>query len=149
MTSEESNVETVRRVYQLARENWKRGRAGEREWPDNPIWELFDPEAVLEEVAEFPDAAVYRGREGIARWWTGFFDVFEDVRWELREVIPVGDRVVARVHMWLRSKEGVDLEQEVTNVFTLRGRAITHVVGYRDWSRALAAVGLNEPDSSL
>jgi len=137
----------VRRIYELAVENWRRGRAGEGDRTDDPIWELFDPEAVLEEVAEFPDAAVYRGREGIVRWWTAFFEVFEDVRWELQEAIPVGDRVVAQVHMWLRSKEGVALEQDVTNVWTLRNGKVTHVVGYRNRSRGLAAVGLSEPDT--
>ncbi len=137
-----SNVEVVRRIYELAQDNWDRAKAGETDWTDNPIWELWHPDAVLEEVAEFPDAAVYRGHAGIVRWWIAFFDVYEDIRIEVRELIPVGDRVVVQFHQWLRSREGVELEQDVTNVWTLRDGRAVHVKGYRDRAEALEAVGL-------
>jgi ketosteroid isomerase-like protein len=141
------NVEIVRRIYALAEENWLRGKRGETDSTQNEMWDLLDPELVLEEVAEFPDTSTYHGHEGLLRWWSGFFDVYDEVQWELGELIPVGDRVVAQVHQRLRSKAGLALEHEITNVWTLRNGRVTHVTGYRDRSKALEAAGLTEPAS--
>jgi ketosteroid isomerase-like protein len=112
--------------------------------PDASILDLWDPEAVIEEVAEFPDADVYRGHEGLVRWWTAFFEIYDDVQIEPREFIPVGDRVVVQFHQSLRSHEGVELEHDVTNVWTLRDGKAVHVKGFRNRDEALRSVGLGD-----
>ena len=49
---------------------------------------------------------------------------------------------MVQFHQWLRSREGVELEQDVTNVWTLRDGRAVHVKGYRDRAEALEAAGL-------
>jgi ketosteroid isomerase-like protein len=144
MSQENDNVETVRQIYELAAEAWVRGKAGETDWPGNPMWTLWDPDAVIEENAAFPDAAVYRGYDGLAQWWARFFEAFDELRLEPQDFISVGDRVVVQVHHRFRSKAGVELEQDITHVWTLRNGRVIHTTGYNDRSDALEAVGLSE-----
>ena len=74
----------------------------------------------------------------------GFFEVFDDLRMEPREFLPVGDRVLVPVRHWFRSKAGAELTQEITHVWQLRDARVIHVTGYNDKSQALEAVGLRE-----
>jgi ketosteroid isomerase-like protein len=140
----QENVETVRRIYALVGRNWASGKAGRGDWEGSRIAELWDPDVVIEENAAFPDRAVYRGYEGLARWWTGFFEVFDDLRLEPQEFVPAGDRVVVPVRHWFRSKAGAELTQEITHVWQLRDARVIHVTGYNDNAEALEAVGLRE-----
>ena len=135
------NVEAIRRIYELGAEQWSGREDAARRPVRDRSRELWDPELVIEENAAFPDRATYHGYEGLARWWRSFYEVYDDLRIEPREFIPVGDRVVVHAHHWLRSKMGVVLERDITHVWTLRaGRAI-HVTGFMDREQALEAVG--------
>jgi len=136
-------VETVQRVYELAGESWRRRAAGERD-PMAPVRELWHPELVIEEMPEFPDSGTYHGYEGLARWWSAWFDVYDEVRIEPREYIRAGDRVVADVDHLLRSKAGIDLTYHGMHVWTVRDGRIVHVCGFRARADALAAVGVAE-----
>ena len=133
------NVETVERVYALAAEDWAARDEDARAGPAR-LAELFDPNVVVQERADFPDSDTYRGYAGLVRWWAGFFEIYEHVRLEPQELIPHGDRVVVRVRLVLRSKGGVPLEQEAGHVWTLRDGRVVHVTGYPDMSQALETV---------
>ena len=126
MTQE--NVATVRRVYELA----NAGATTETDPAVNPIVELFDPDLVLEENAMFPDAATYEGYAGLARWWTAMREVYEVIGLDPRELTADGDRVVARVPHRLRSRAGVELELDVTHVWTLRDGRVVHLTGFTE-----------------
>jgi ketosteroid isomerase-like protein len=141
-----SEVETVRRIYELARDAWDQGRKGAPGRLVELTRELWDPDLVIEEMSTFPDTDTYRGYEGLARWWTAFFDVYDVVRLEPQEFIPHGDRVVVQVRLVLRSKMGVELEQDGTHVWTLRNGRAVHVTGYGDRAEALRAAGI--PDGA-
>jgi ketosteroid isomerase-like protein len=134
------NVDTVKRIYEFAGESWRRRSAGEDD-PVEQIMELWDPEVVIEEMPEFPDSGTFRGYDGLVRWWTAWFDVYDEIRMEAQEYISADDRVVVPVHHWLRSKAGVPLEYHGTHVWTLRNGRAVHVTGYRELSEALAAIG--------
>ena len=97
---------------------------------------------VIEEIAEFPDADVYRGFEGLAQWWNAFFEIYDDVRLEARDPVASEDKVVVQLHLRLRSHEGVELEEETTNVWTLKAGRAVHVKGFSDRDEALRAAGL-------
>ena len=129
-----SNVEAVKRVYDLAAAAWR------HDVDRAELAQVYHPDVVIEERPDFPDSDTYRGYDGLTRWWTAFRDVYEDVRLEPREFIPHADRVVVRVHHTLRSKGGVTLEQEVAHVFTVRQGRVTHMTGYPDVAQALRAV---------
>jgi ketosteroid isomerase-like protein len=139
----QENVNVVRRIYGVALDDWARrtGGGGDSGPPASDLW---DPELVIEENTAFPDATTYHGYEGLARWWRAFFDLYDELRLDPQEFIPVDDRVVVRVHHWLRSKAGVGLEREITHVWTLREGRVVHVTGYHDRAQALEAVGLSE-----
>jgi ketosteroid isomerase-like protein len=129
-----ANVEVVERVYALAAKAW-RGDVSAAALAD-----VYDPEVVVEERADFPDQDTYSGYRGLTLWWTRFRDVYDEVRLEPREFIPHGDRVIVRVHQVTRSKGGVTLEAEVAHVFTVRNGLVTHITGYHDVEHALRIV---------
>jgi ketosteroid isomerase-like protein len=137
------NVEIARRNYKLFRETWERVKAGEQ-LSASPIWELWDRDAVVVEIADFPDADTYRGHEGISRWWMGWFESFEDAWIEPQDFVCVGDHVVVQTHQRFLSKVGIEVEQDITHVLTLRDGKLVYATGYRDRAKALEAVGLSE-----
>src|SRR3954453_3086784 len=93
---------------------------------------IVDPDVVIEEVADFPDGSVYSGLEGVQAWMQGFFDVFEEITIEPQEYIEVGDTVVVPTRQRFRSKAGLDVEWEVTQVLRFRNGRLVYATGYRD-----------------
>jgi ketosteroid isomerase-like protein len=140
----QENVDTVQRIYEFAAASWRRRTAGEPD-PIEPILELWDPALVIEEMPEFPDSGTYRGYDGLLRWWGAWFDIYDEIRLEPQDYIPLGDRVVVPVHHWMRSKAGVALEYRGTHVWTVRDGRVVHVTGYRELSEALAAGAAEDP----
>jgi len=47
--------------------------------------ELFDAEMEFHDVPEIPGSTVYRGHEGMRRWWTTVKEPLEELRFELGE----------------------------------------------------------------
>jgi hypothetical protein len=92
-----------------------------------------------------PEGHVYRGREGVAeamRVWSG---TWEDWRVELEEIVDAGDRVLVIVWESGRGKgSGLEINQRVYSLFTLRDGAIVHWKGFLDRAQALEAAGLSE-----
>jgi ketosteroid isomerase-like protein len=105
---------------------------------------IIDPDVVIEEVADFPDGSIYHGLEGVQTWMQGFFDVFEEITIEPQEFIEAGDTIVVPTKQRFRSKAGLDVEWEVTQVVRFRDGKLIHATGYRDHAKALAAAGLAE-----
>jgi ketosteroid isomerase-like protein len=98
------------------------------------------------DVSRFPEAEPFRGREELRRFIAGI-----DQGWEggatavLREVFPVGDRVVARADWGGRGRtSGIDLLSSLTSIYTFRDGRIVKVEWFFDHAKALEAVGLSE-----
>jgi ketosteroid isomerase-like protein len=117
--------------------------AYERDGVDGAL-ELIHPdfEAVVPpELSAEPD--VYRGHEGVRRWFGGFEGFLDDVRLEAEEFIPVGDRVL--IPMLLKGRgagSGIEVEQRAYQVWWVRDGKVLGVEGFADEARARAAVGL-------
>ncbi|MGZ4200797.1 MAG: nuclear transport factor 2 family protein [Thermoleophilaceae bacterium] len=109
-----------------------------------PWLSLWHPECVIEEVAEVPDAATYRGREGVLVYLRQFAEPFDEVRYVPVELVDCGDRVLATTDISGRSKAGVDVHARVFQAYRLQDGMVIHVTGYLDRSEALKAVGLEE-----
>ena len=140
--SQATNVEIARRVYVATASLLEKAAAG-GDISDAPeYWELWDPDVVIVEVAEFPDAATYRGFEQMRRWLQGFLDICDKVCIEPQEFVPVGDHVVVSTHQRFRSKVGIEVEQDITQVLRFRDGRVIYATGYRDKSNALKAAGL-------
>jgi ketosteroid isomerase-like protein len=139
----EENVELARRGYTAFQALLERATAG-ADISDAPEWEVWDADVVIVEIADYPDAATYRGHEGMRRWLEGWLDAFDEMSFEPLEFIPAGDHVVVPTHQRFRSKAGLDVDQHITHVLRFRGGKVIYATGYRDKSSALAAVGLSE-----
>ena len=126
------NIEVVKRIYALG---------------TPAVDELWHPDVVVEERADFPDSATYHGYEGLRQWWAGMLDVYERMTLTPRRFFASGDRVVAEVDHHLESKTGVPLDYRGAHVWTLRDGRVVHVTGYSALADALARAGLSEDDA--
>jgi ketosteroid isomerase-like protein len=140
----QENVEIARRLYVATASLFEKARAGGDVSDAAEYWELFDPDAVIVEIAEIPDAATYRGFEQMRRWLQGWLDAFDEISVEPQEFVAVGDHVVVSTHQRFRSKVGIEVEQNITQVLLFRDGRVIYATGYRDRSNALNAVGLAE-----
>jgi ketosteroid isomerase-like protein len=89
--------------------------------------------------------AVYRGKQGLRRFWNTFREPWESIRIEIERIEDLGERVLVLLKFYgTGKKSGVDVTQRYANVVTFRDGLITYQVGYGDWESALEAVGLSE-----
>jgi ketosteroid isomerase-like protein len=88
---------------------------------------------------------VYRGEEGMRRFWKTFRDAWESIKMEFDEVVDLGDRVLTRHVFRGRGKQsGVEVTLKYANIFTFKDGLIVGMVGYgEDWDAARAAAGLS------
>jgi ketosteroid isomerase-like protein len=107
-----------------------------------------DVEAIPD-VSRFPEAEPFRGREEFRRFLTDI-----DQGWEegasavIRELFPVGDRVVARADWGGRGRaSGIDLRSSLTSIYTVQDGRIVKIEWFFDHAQALEAVGLSEQDA--
>lgn len=118
-------------------------------------WDAFnrgDLEAFLADAAEhiefeedpaFPEAGVYRGREEIVAYLASFQEGMADHRFEVEELLDLGDRVIALLHETARgASSGVDVHQRPAFIYEFRDGLIVRVRAYLDRAEGLAAVGL-------
>jgi ketosteroid isomerase-like protein len=140
----QENVELARHFYGVNRTFLERATAGKDIRGDPEWWSMWDPDAVIVEIAEFPDAGTYRGYDEMQRWIQGWLDAFDEISVEPQDFIPVGDHVVVTTNQRFRSKAGVEVQQEITQVLRFRRGKLIYATGYRDRSNALEAAGLRE-----
>jgi len=91
------------------------------------------------------EGSVFRGHDGLRRWFGELHDLYEDLGSETLEVHDLGDRVV--VVFLVRGRgagSGVTLEQSLAQVVTLRDGKVMEICEYFSRHDALAAVGLPE-----
>jgi ketosteroid isomerase-like protein len=99
------------------------------------------------DVSRFPEAKPFRGREEFRR-----FLAETDQGWEggasvavIREVFPVGDRVVARTDWGGRGRaSGIELRSSLTSINSFREGRIAKIECFFDHAKALEALGLSE-----
>ena len=106
-----------------------------------------DPDWEWRPAQKFPGTdAVYRGKEGIRRFWSTFREPWESIRIELEKVEDLGDgRVLALMTFHGKGRgSGVDVTTEYANVVTIRDGLWVYAVGYSDWESALEAAGQRE-----
>jgi ketosteroid isomerase-like protein len=140
----QENVEIVQRNYLFLQSAWARVKAGEEPFADLDPAALYQSDVVIEEVADYPDADKHRGYDGLARWLRAWADIYRELEITPHEFIAAGDHVVVPTHQRFLSNSGVEQEQAVTHLFTLRDGRITYATGYRDKAKALEAAGLSE-----
>ena len=130
----EENVEIVRRAVE----------AFEREGLEGSL-RHYDPEIEWSTTGAWIEAATYRGHEGVRRYFGHLDDEFDDLRFEVEELIEAGDQVILTVRAGGRGKaSGAAVELTMHAVCSLRDGMIVRMRNYADKAEALEAAGLSE-----
>lgn len=109
------------------------------------VAELADPDLVVTQAAEMPDAETFHGRQGFAKAIDAWAEAWDDIRAERLCTRDVGDHVVTTVRQRARGKRsGVEVEGLFTFVFTLRAGRLVRWRMFADEATALEAVGLHQ-----
>jgi ketosteroid isomerase-like protein len=126
----DENVELVRRMFEGFAESGIDGVLGG-----------VAEEVVIEippELSAEPD--VYRGHDGVRRYFAGFEGMIEDLQYEALGLIPSGEHVLARVRLAGRGvSSGLDTELQVVVLHKVEDGKIVYIRPYPDLDSALAA----------
>jgi ketosteroid isomerase-like protein len=94
------------------------------------------------ELSVEPD--VYRGPDGIRRYFTSFEEAMEEIRFDAEEFIDAGDYVVVPARLSAKGKgTGISVVQPSTLVWTFRDGRPVALTSYATTEVALAAAGLS------
>jgi ketosteroid isomerase-like protein len=98
------------------------------------------------DAGRFPEAQPVRGREELRRYIADIDQGFEGGGTAvLREISPVGERVVARADWGDKGwASGIDLLSSLTGIYSVRDGKIVRIEFFFDHAQALEAVGLRE-----
>jgi ketosteroid isomerase-like protein len=111
------------------------------------IIEIVDPEfeaVAPPELTVEPDT--YRGPQGIRRYFDSFYEVMEEVHFYPEEFIDAGDKVVVPMVLSAKGRgTGIEAEQRIVQVWTIRGGKAIRVENFADRATAFRAVGLEAP----
>ena len=109
--------------------------------------DLFDPDVELSNIRESPLPGPYRGYEGLREWRDGVFEVVEEGRFEIGELIDVdeADVVIYKMRLHGRARH-TDLAINIgwTNVNWLREGRICRSESFTNHAEALEAAGLSD-----
>src|ERR1700730_2585026 len=128
----QENVEIVRSAYEAV-------NAGK------PDYSIFDPALIYHPRADEPDPSAHVGRDAFERLLDGFLESFRDLRFDVLELIDVGDRVIASTMIHGRgAASGASVEDAYVVVYRLRDGLVVEGWEYRTEQEALKAAGLSE-----
>jgi ketosteroid isomerase-like protein len=128
----QENVEIVRLGFEAL-------NAGE------PDLSIFHPALIYHPRSDEPDPSAHVGREAYERLADGFLESFRDLRFDVLELIDVGDRVIASTMMHGRgAASGVSVEDAYVFVYRLRDGLVVEGWEYRTRQEAVEAAGLEE-----
>jgi ketosteroid isomerase-like protein len=109
------------------------------------VLSFVDPEVELEVYTERPDMTdtVYRGHQGFLENLSELTEVFDDFRIEPEELTEGGDAIFAVVRAMGRGRSsGVDIDQRLFHVWTIRDGRVLRLEIHSDRERALRAAGI-------
>jgi ketosteroid isomerase-like protein len=88
----------------------------------------------------WPDAEVFRGREGVADFFRRFLGTWDEYHADFEEFIDVGDRVVVVLTERGKGKgSGIEVTRTFGQVWTVRDGRVIAFTAYPDRDSALAA----------
>lgn len=137
----EQDLELIRRAYESV-------NAVGRTEPESldpeviapDVWARVDPSFELHERADLPDSKVYRGRERSKQFWRKISEIFAEIRWELRDLIELGEVVVVEARI-VASGRGSDAPVEVDefDVWWFRDGRIVRLQAFSTKEEAMVA----------
>jgi ketosteroid isomerase-like protein len=115
------------------------------------ILDFTDPEfcvSVPPELSAEPD--IYRGRDGMRRYWESFQEAMETIRFNPGRVADTGRGVLVEMHLTARGRQtGIAVEQLVVGVWEIRAGRAYRIRVFPTLAGALEVLGLDEapPDT--
>ncbi len=109
------------------------------------ILESLDPQIHVRERATMPDAATYHGRTGVRTLFTTLLEVFDDVQYEVEEIIERGDRSVVVLTQLVHGRgSGITMNARTVHVWEMNeGRPVSLTIfGTREQALASLDPGL-------
>jgi uncharacterized protein len=128
----ESNVDRLRVGYEaLSRGDYEAVR------------QLLDPDILLSDRPEAPDARSYRGYAGMLETLRDTSDSFEDFRLDPQRFFERDDKIVVVLSMTGRGRtSGVPVKERIAHLWTLRDGLAIELRAFTDPADALEAAGL-------
>ncbi len=131
--SHEDDLATLRRVY----EEWSLGEF----WNES----FYDPEIVFVLGDSLPDPGIYHGIEEMGKGFRGWLESWRNLRFDLEELIPAGDRIVAIYHMTGDGQaSGAAVDLHGGHVWEMRDCRAVRLEVHVSREAAIAAAGLHE-----
>jgi ketosteroid isomerase-like protein len=122
----------------VVRELLDRVNSGDRE----RLYELISEDFVSEvppSLSAEPD--VYRGHDGVRRYFEGFEGMIDDVRFDVVELHEVGDQVIADLVLKGRgAASGIEVEMRAVVVHWIEGGKVSRMQPYPDLETAREAL---------
>jgi ketosteroid isomerase-like protein len=123
-------------------EAWNRG---DRQWVLDHMHEDFEWHTPPDD----PDPGIYRGHEGVVRFWDRWGEVFGQLEFEVEEVLdPDNHVIVGAKRLGTGNVSGVKIEERVYQVFTFRGMKAWRCGEFYDRETALRFAGVAEREET-
>jgi ketosteroid isomerase-like protein len=104
--------------------------------------ELLAPEIEFHDVPEIPGSTVYRGPDGIRRWWRTVKEPLEELRFEFGHATEAGSRLAVVTRAVGRGRgSGAAVDWTFSTVWGVHDGLIDYHHGYGEHSEALRAIG--------
>jgi ketosteroid isomerase-like protein len=130
----QENVEIVRRAYDA----WDRGDM-------DAMLATLHPALVYVTSGVFPGLdPAYHGHDGFRRFWRDFRGTWESLSIAVDELRDCGERILGLLEFNARGRDGLEVQRQAANVWTLQDGLAVRIENHGDWARALEAVGLSE-----
>jgi uncharacterized protein len=105
----------------------------------------LDSEIEFSTPAEEPGGGTYQGHRGVIEAMTKWTGAWEEYRVEVEDLVDLDDHVLAAIRQRGRGRgSGVEVENQVFQLWTLRNGKVVQARMYYDQAEALEAVGLRE-----
>jgi ketosteroid isomerase-like protein len=133
-----AHVAMLREAYERFNAKGGPGFDPERDAPD--FWAMLADDVEVHEPDEFAEPRVFIGREGYKAATREATEGFEDLRYELRWILEVGNHLLVVVRGSGREREsGMGRELHEAHLWTLRDGKFARVQGFHSADDALRA----------
>ena len=132
MESGSTNAERARAAFEAF-------NRGDREG----LLELFDPEVEFVDAPQSVEERERSGLDGIRRWFASMDEVWEELRFEVEEMVELDDErliVVGRVQGRGRGS-GIWIDRPIATLYTLRNGRAVRFEAFGGKGEALTAAG--------
>ena len=133
--SSDENLELMRRIAEAANNK-----------DPSVLDDLLAPGVSWNAKQTAPDlVGTYQGIDQVRAFFVRWEQAWSEWDWSFPETQPVGDTVLARMHLWGRGRtSGVESENDLWQLWTFRGGKVIYYEDFATCEEALEAAGLSE-----